>query len=98
MLRKVSNTVMFFIRLQKDLIWFNGKEWHFIFQFSDDGAPETSKSGMSIGLLTCRNFGSWGGSREFHYLLHCLSASEKNAVMEDLWKQHTEERFWKVMS
>ena len=78
-------------RLQKDLIWFNGNKCHFIFQFSDDGAPETSELGMSIGSLTCWNFGSRVRSREFHYLLHCLSVSEKDAVMEDLWKQHTEE-------
>ena len=77
--------------LQKDLIWFNGNKCHFIFQFSDDGAPETSELGMSIGSLTCSNFGSRVRSREFHYLLHCLSVSEKDAVMEDLWKQHTEE-------
>ena len=62
-------------RLQKDLIWFNGNKWHFIFQFSDDGAPETSELGMSIGSLTCWNFGSRVRSREFHYLLHCLSVS-----------------------
>ena len=78
-------------RLQKDLIWFNGNKWHFIFQFSDDGAPETSELGMSIGSLTYWNFGSRVRSRDFHYLLHCLSVSEKDAVMEDLWKQHTEE-------
>jgi len=44
--------------LQKDLIWFNGNKCHFIFQFSDDGAPETSELGMSIGSLTCWNFDS----------------------------------------
>ena len=37
--------------LQKELIWFNGSKYHFIFQFSDDGAPETSELGMSIGWL-----------------------------------------------
>lgn len=59
-------------RLQKDLIWFNGNKCHFIFQFSADGAPKTSKLGMSIGSLTCWNFGSKVRSQEFHYLLHCL--------------------------
>ena len=44
--------------LQRDLVWFNENKCHFIFQFSDDGAPETSELGMSIGLLTCWNFGS----------------------------------------
>ena len=77
--------------LQNDLSWFNGNKCHFIFQFSDDGAPETSELGMSIGSLTCWNFGSRVRSREFHCFLHCLSVSEKDAVMEDLWKQHTEE-------
>ena len=76
-------------RLQKDLI--NGNKCHFIFQFSDDGAPETSKLGMSIGSLTCWNFGSTVRSREFHYFLHYSSVSEKDAVMEDLWRQHTDE-------
>lgn len=85
--------------LQKDLIWFNGNKCHLTFQFSDGGAPETSELGISIiGSLTCWNFGSRVRSREFHYLLHFLSVSEKDAVMEDLWKQHTEERFSKVMS
>ena len=78
-------------RLRKELMWFNGNKYHFIFQFSDDGAPETSELGMSIGSLTCWNFGSRVRSREFHYLLHCLSVSEKDAVMEDIWRQHTEE-------
>ena len=78
-------------RFHKQLIWFNGNKYHFIFQFSDDGAPETSELAMSIGSLTCWNFGSRVRSREFHYLLHCLSVSEKESVMEDIWKQHTEE-------
>lgn len=30
-------------------------------------------------------------SWDYQYLLHCLSVSEKDNVMEDLWKQHTEE-------
>jgi len=78
-------------RLKKELKWFNGNEYHFIFQFSDDGAPETSELGMSIGSLTCWNFVSRVRSRDFHYLLHCLSVSEKDAVMEQIWQQHTEE-------
>jgi hypothetical protein len=78
-------------RLNKQLIWFNGNTNHFILQFSDDGAPETSELGMSIGSLTCWNFGTRVRSREFHYLLHCLSVSEKDKVMEDIWKQHTDE-------
>ena len=60
-------------------------------QFSDDGAPETSDRSMSIGSLTVWNFGDKVRSRDYQYLLHCLSVSEKDQVMEDLWKQHTEE-------
>ena len=36
----------------KKLMWFNENEYN-IFQFSDDGAPETSALGMSISSLTC---------------------------------------------
>ena len=70
--------------LTKQLIWFNGNKYHLLFQFSDDAAPETSELGMSIGSLTCWNFGSRVRSREFHYLLHCLSVSEKDIVMENI--------------
>ena len=54
-------------RLAKQLRWFSGNTHHFIFQFSDHGAPETSELGMSIGSLTCWNFGVRVRSREFHY-------------------------------
>ena len=39
---------------------------------------------MSIGSLTCWNFGGMVRSRDCHYLLHCLSVSEKDPVIEDL--------------
>lgn len=77
--------------LRNQLIWFNENTNHFIVQFSDDGAPETSDLSMSIGSLTVWNFGDHVRSRDFQYLLHCLSVNEKDRVMEDLWKQHTEE-------
>ena len=77
--------------LHKQLLCFNENQCHFIFQFSDDGAPQTSKLNMSIGSLTCWNFGGRVRSRDYHYLLHCLSVSEKDQVMEDLWKQHSDE-------
>ncbi|XP_078372353.1 uncharacterized protein LOC144656016 [Oculina patagonica] len=77
--------------LRDRLIWFNENVNHFIVQFSDDGAPETSDLSMSIGSLTLWNFGDKVRSRDYQYLLHCLSASEKDRVMQDLWKQHTEE-------
>ena len=70
-------------RLQKKLMWFNENENHFHIQFSDDGAPETRNLGMSIGSLTCWNFGGMVRSRENHYLLHCLSVSQKDQVMEE---------------
>ena len=77
--------------LSSQLMWFNDITNHFIFQFSDDGAPETSQLSMSIGSLACWNFAERVRSREFQYLLHCLSVGEKDAVMEELWLQHTDE-------
>ena len=68
-------------QLSKELIWFKWNVHHFVFQFSDDGAPETSELGMSIGSLTCWNFGNRVRSRDFHYLLHCLSVNEKHEIM-----------------
>ena len=73
------------------LVWFNEIENHFIFQFSDDGAPETSELTMSIGSMVCWNFGDQVRSRDFQYLLHCVSVKEKDQLMHDLWQQHTEE-------
>ena len=46
---------------------------------------------MLIGSLTIWNFGDKVRSRDYQYLLRCLSVSEKDNAMEDLWKQHTEE-------
>lgn len=66
-----------FLRLQKQLIWFNSNKNHFIFQFSDEGAPEISEFGMSIGSLTCWNFGLRVRSREFHYLLKCFREGKR---------------------
>ena len=72
-------------------MWFNDNSFHFIFQFSDGGGPETSELSMSIGSLTCWNLGDRVRSREYQYLLHCLSIGEKDPVMEDLWLQHSDE-------
>ena len=77
--------------LRKKLVWYNNNEFNFVFQFSDDGAPETSELTMSIGSLTSWNFGEMVRSREYHYLLHCLSVSEKEDVMSCIWKQHSDE-------
>ena len=77
--------------LFRQLVWFNGNTNHFIFQFSDDGAPETSRLTMSVGSITLWNSGERVRSREFQYLLHCVSLGEKHEVLELLWQQHTEE-------
>ena len=77
--------------LRKKLVWYNNNEFNFVFQFSDDGAPETSELTMSIGSLTSWNFGEMVRSREYHYLLHCLSVSEKEDMMSCIWKQHSDE-------
>ncbi len=78
--------------LCRQLIWLNGNTNHFVFQFSDDGAPETSQLSMSIGSLTFWNLGERIRSREFQYLLHCVSLGEKHDVLQSLWRQHTEEK------
>ena len=64
------------------LTWFNENNNHFIFQFSDDGTPETSQLTMSIGSLTLWNLGEQVRSREFQYLLHCIweAALRRNAT------------------
>ena len=77
--------------LKRKLMWFNDNSFHFIFQFSDGGAPETSELSMSIGSLTCWNLGDRVHSREYQYLLHSLSIAEKDPVMEDMWLQHSDE-------
>lgn len=77
--------------LNKNLIWFNGNTNHFVVEFSDDGAPESSERTMTIGTLSLWNYGNRIRSRDFHYLLHMLTASEKDPVCESLWQQHCEE-------
>ncbi|CAH3197573.1 unnamed protein product [Porites evermanni] len=52
-------------RLHKQLMWFKGNKYHFISQFPNDRAPETSELAMSIGTLTCRNLGSRQCTLEF---------------------------------
>ena len=59
--------------LAKKHIWFNELENHFIFQFSDDGAPGTSELTMSIGNLNMWNLGDRVRSRDYQYLLHYVS-------------------------
>ena len=73
------------------LIWFNDNTYHFIFQCSDNGAPESSQLTMFIGSLTSWNFGDRVRSRDFQYIFHCVSLGEKHEVLESIWKQHTDE-------
>ena len=77
--------------LNDNLVWFNENKNHFIVEFSDDGAPESRETTMTVGTLTLWNFGNRIRSRDSHYLLHVLSANEKDIVCENLWQQHTEE-------
>ena len=71
--------------------WFNDIENHYIFEFSDDGAPESRDGNMCIGSFSLWNLGNRIRSREYQYPLHTVSCGEKEKVMEDLWKQHTDE-------
>ena len=77
--------------LNKSLIWFKNNENHFVVEFSDDGAPESKETTMSIGSLTLWNLGNKVRSREYHYPLHTISTSEKDIICSNLWMQHTEE-------
>ena len=79
------------VHLGKKLVWYNGSKNHFIFEFSDDGAPETQKESMCIGSLTCWNFGKRVRSRDYHYLIHMITAKEKDDAVSNLWKQYAEE-------
>ena len=69
--------------LRDQLIWFSDIHNHFIFQFSDDGAPESRETTMSIGSLTLWNIVQRVRSRE--------SVPEKHEICRLLWKQHSEE-------
>ena len=73
------------------LYWFNNVENHFIVEFSDDGAPESKEVSMTIGTLSLWNYQNRIRSRDHHYPLHLLSIDEKNAIREDLWRQHSDE-------
>lgn len=77
--------------LCRQLVWFHGNANHFVFQFSDDGAPETSQLSMSIGSVTFWNLGERVRSRDYQDLLHCVSLGEKHDALESLWHQHTQE-------
>jgi hypothetical protein len=70
--------------LRENLMWFNGNTNHFVIQFSDDGAPESRDGTMTIGSMTMWNLGQLVRSREFHYLLHTASVSEKDDICNSL--------------
>ena len=67
--------------LCRRLVWFNDNINHFIFQFSDNSAPETSQLTMSIGSITFWNLRERVRSREFQYILHYVSLGEKHEVL-----------------
>ena len=77
--------------LNEKLVWLNGIENHYVFEFSDDGAPESKDTTMSIGSLTLWNLGSRVRSREYQYPLHTVSCGEKEEVLADMWALHTNE-------
>ena len=71
-------------------IWFNDKRNHFILQFSDGGAPESSQLIMSIKWQP-NDMEFWVRSRDFQYILHRVSLGEKYEVLQSIWKQHIDE-------
>ena len=71
--------------------WFKSNLNHFIVELSDDGAPESSERTMTNGTLSHWNFGNSILSRDYHHLLHMLTAYEKDQVCEYLWQQYLEE-------
>ena len=58
-------------------MWFNGNVNNFVVEFSDDGAPESAERTMTIGTLSLWNYATRIHSRDFHFLLHMITASEK---------------------
>ena len=44
-----------------------------------------------LGSLTLWNLGGRVRSRDYQYPLHTISCGEKEEVLADLWRQHTEE-------
>ena len=77
--------------LHNQLIWFQEVPYHFVVQFSDDGASECKDTTMRIGSLTMWNLGSRARSRDYQYILHAANITEKDPTAELLWKQHTDE-------
>ena len=45
----ISDLILKIKSVKDNLIWFNENQNHFVFEFSDDGAPETKELTMSIG-------------------------------------------------
>ena len=66
------------------LTWFKENEFHTLFFSSQTMGHLRSELTMSIGSLVCWNFGEHVQSREFQYLLHCVSLQKKDEVMSNL--------------
>ncbi|KAI8513941.1 hypothetical protein Bbelb_082650 [Branchiostoma belcheri] len=60
-------------------------------QEADNDTREAAKMSMSVGSLTCWNLHKRVSNKDLLYLLHLVSVEETDAVMADLWQQHTEE-------
>ena len=73
--------------LKENMIWFQGDANQYVVEFSDDGAPESGEGTTTLETLSQRNFGNRIQSRDFHDLLHTISAPEKDKVCEFLWMQ-----------
>ena len=66
--------------LKENVIWFMTNANYCIVESSNDGAPGSSEQTMTRGTLSLENFGNRICSRDFHDILHTLSASEKDKV------------------
>ena len=77
--------------LKEKMLWFKGNINYYIVGFSDDVAPESCERTLTTGTISLWSFCNRIRSRDFHYLLHTISASEKDKVGEFLWMQHCDE-------
>ena len=86
--------------LRERLIWFNENIYHFIIKFSDDGAPETSDLGMSIGSLTVWNFGDKVRSRPVEPVHNEINAWQHllNVMYQEALRRGLIETFLEILS
>ena len=59
------------------MIWFKGNTNHYIVQFSDDGVAKSGERTITTGTLSLWSFSNRIHSRDFHYFLNTICASEK---------------------